>query len=59
MELSRNACRIFVRKLSGKRPLGRSRRTWEDNVKIDLREVDYDTGDWIDLNQDRYQWQGH
>ena len=38
-------------KLEGERHLGRPRRRWEDNIKMDLREVDCDTGDWIDLAQ--------
>jgi hypothetical protein len=40
----------------GKRPLGRPRRRWVDNIKIDLRGVGWDGGDWIDLAQDRDQW---
>ena len=55
MELSRNAYRILMGKLEEKRPLGRPRCRWEDNIKIDLREVDCDAGDWIDLAQDRDQ----
>jgi hypothetical protein len=42
--------------MEGKRPLGRPRRRWVDNIKIDLREVGWDGGDWIDLAQDRDQW---
>jgi hypothetical protein len=38
------------------RPLGRPRRRWVDNIKIDLRETGWDGGDWIDLAQDRDQW---
>jgi hypothetical protein len=38
------------------RPLGRPRRRWVDNIKIDLREIGWDCGDWIDLAQDRDQW---
>jgi hypothetical protein len=45
-----------VRKPEGKRPLGRRRRRWEDNIKIDLREIGWDVMDWIDLAQDRDQW---
>jgi hypothetical protein len=52
----RNACRILVGKAEGKRPLGRPRRTWVDNIKIDLREREWDGMDWIDLAQDRDQW---
>jgi hypothetical protein len=42
-------------KLEGKRPLGRPRRRWVDNIKIDLREIVWDGVDWIDLAQDRDQ----
>jgi hypothetical protein len=45
----RNACRILVGNPEGKRPLGRSRRRWEDNIKMDLREIGWDGMDWIDL----------
>ena len=38
-----------------KRPLGRSRRRWEDNIKMDFKEVDCDPGDWIALAEDRDQ----
>jgi hypothetical protein len=40
----------------GKRPLGRPRRRWVDNIKMDLREISWDGMDWIDLAQDRDQW---
>jgi hypothetical protein len=53
---TRNAYRILVRKPEGKGPLGRSRRWWVDNIKIDLRETGWDGMDWIDLAQDRDQW---
>jgi hypothetical protein len=49
----RNACRTLVRKPEGQRPLGRPRRRWVDNVKIDLREIGWDDMDWIDLAQNR------
>jgi hypothetical protein len=52
---TRNACRILVGKPEGKRPLGRPRRRWVDNIKIDLREIRWDGMDWIDLAQDRDQ----
>jgi hypothetical protein len=45
----RNAYRILVGKPQGKRPLGRPRRRWVDNIKMDLREVGWDVMDWIDL----------
>ena len=53
MEQSKNACRVLVGKPEGKRPLGRSICRWEDNIKMDLREVDSDPGDWIGLAEDR------
>ena len=56
MEQSRNAYRILVGKPEGKRPLGRPRRRWEDTIKMDLREVGCDSGEWIDLAEDRDQW---
>jgi hypothetical protein len=52
----RNACEILVRKPEGRRPLGRPRRRWVDNIKMDLREIGLDGVDWIDLAQDRDQW---
>jgi hypothetical protein len=51
----RNAYRILVGKPEGKRPLGRPRRRWVDNIKMDLREIGWDGRDWIDLAQDRDQ----
>jgi hypothetical protein len=51
-----NACRILVGKLEEKIPLGRPRRRWVDNIKMDLREPGWDGGDWIELAQDRDQW---
>jgi hypothetical protein len=39
-----------------KRPLGRPRRRWEDNIKMDLREIGIDGANWIQLAQDRVQW---
>jgi hypothetical protein len=52
----RNAYRILVGKPEGKRPLGRPRRRWVDNIKMDLREIEWDGMDWIDLAQDRDRW---
>jgi hypothetical protein len=52
----RNAYRILVGKPEGKRPLGRPRRKWVVNIKMDLREIGWDGMDWIDLAQDRDQW---
>jgi hypothetical protein len=52
----RNAYRILVGKPEGRRPLGRTRRRWVDNIKIDLRETGWDGVDWVDLAHDRDQW---
>jgi hypothetical protein len=52
----RNACSLLVGKPEGRRPLGRPRRRWVDNIKIDLREIGWDGVDWVDLAQDRDQW---
>jgi hypothetical protein len=43
-------------KVEGKRPLGRPRRRWEDNIKIELQEVGGSGGDWMELAQDRDRW---
>ncbi|KAJ4426547.1 hypothetical protein ANN_27361 [Periplaneta americana] len=56
---SRNAYRVLVGRPEGKRPLGRPRRRWEDNIKMDLREVEYDDRDWINLAQDRDRWRAY
>ena len=45
--------RVLVGKPEGKRPLGRPRRRWEDNIKMDLQEVGVSCGDWMELAQDR------
>jgi transcription termination factor 2 len=52
----RNAYRILVGKPEGKRPLGRHRRRWEDNIRLDLRETGWGGMGCIDLAQDRDQW---
>jgi hypothetical protein len=49
----RNAYRILVRTPEGETPLGRPRRRWVDNIKIDLRETGWDEVDCIDMAQDR------
>ena len=59
MEQYRNAYRILVGKPEGKRPLGRPRRRWEDNIKMGLRDVGCDPGDWIDLPEDRDLWRAY
>ena len=48
--------RVLVGKPEGKRPLGRPRRRWEDNIKMDLQEVGGDGGDWMELAQVRDRW---
>jgi hypothetical protein len=48
----RGVCRVLVGKPGGKRPLGRPRRRWEDNIKMDLQEVRGGGMDWIELAQD-------
>jgi hypothetical protein len=52
----RNAYSILAEKPEGKRPLGRPRGRWVDNIKMDLREIGWNGVDWIDLAQDRDQW---
>ena len=47
-----------MRKPEGKRPLGRRRRRWEDNIKMDLQEVGRGCGDQMELAQDRDRWRG-
>jgi len=48
--------RVLVGKLEGRRPLGGPRRRWEDNIKMDLREVGCGCVDWMELAQDRDKW---
>jgi hypothetical protein len=50
------AYRALVGKPEGRRPLGRPRRRWENNIKMDLREVGWGGMEWIDLAQDRGRW---
>jgi hypothetical protein len=52
----RNAYGILIRKPEGTRPLGRPRRRWVDNIKMDRREIGWDGMDWFDLAQDGDQW---
>jgi hypothetical protein len=51
-----NAYRILLRNTEGKRPLGRIRRRWENNNKMDLRKIGESGTDWADLHQNRDQW---
>jgi hypothetical protein len=48
--------RVLVGSPEGKRPLGRPRRRWEDNMKMDLREIGIDRANWIQLAEDKVQW---
>jgi len=52
----RGVYRVLVGKTEGRRPLGRPRRRWEDNIKMDLQEVGCGGTDWIELAQDRDRW---
>ena len=52
----RGVYRVLVGKPEGKRPMGRPRRRWENNIKMDLQEVGGDCGDWMELAQDRDRW---
>jgi hypothetical protein len=52
----RNAYRILVGKPEGTRPLGRPRRRWVDNIKMDFKEIGYGGMNWTDLTQNRDQW---
>jgi hypothetical protein len=55
----RNAYDILVREREGKKLFGRHRCRWEDNIRIDLREIGWENVDWIRLAQDRDQWRPH
>jgi hypothetical protein len=52
----RGVYRVLVERPEGKRPLGRPRRRWEDNIKLDLKVIGIDGANWIQLAQDRIQW---
>ena len=56
MEEGRGVHKVVVGKLEGRGPLGRSRRRWEDNMKMDLEELGRGCGDWMELAQDRDRW---
>ena len=56
MEEGRGVHKVLVGKPEGKTPLGRPRRRWEDNIKMDLQEVGRGCGDWMGLAQDRDRW---
>ena len=56
MEEGKSAFKILTGKPTGKRPLGRPRRIWEDNVRIDLEVIGINAGNWVDSAQDRDYW---
>ena len=56
MEEGRSAFKILTGKPTGKRPLGRPRRRWEDIIRMDLEEIGINAGNWVDLAQDRDYW---
>jgi hypothetical protein len=57
MEEGRGVYGVSFGRPEGKRPLGRPRRRWEDNIKMDLSEIGIDGENWIQLAEDRVQWQ--
>jgi hypothetical protein len=54
----RNAYKILIGKPEERKPLGRPRRRWEDNIRMDFREIAWGTVDWMHLALDRDQWRG-
>jgi hypothetical protein len=56
---SRSAFKILTGALAGKRHLGRPRRRWEDNIRMDLKEIGINTRNWVELAQDRDYWRAH
>ena len=55
----RGVYRVLVGKPEGKRPLGRTRRRWDDNIKMDLQEVGCGGMDWIEFTRDRDKWRAN
>ena len=56
MEEGRSAFKILIDKPSGKKPLGRPRRRWEDNIRMEFEEIGMNAGNWVDSAQDRNYW---
>ena len=56
MKEGKSAFKILTGRSSGKRPLGRPKRRYEDNIRMDLKEMGIDTRNWIDSTQDRDYW---
>jgi hypothetical protein len=59
MGKGRGVYRVLVGSPEGKRPLGRPRSRWEDNIKMDLREIGIDEAYWIQLAHDTVQWRAY
>ena len=59
MEEGRSAFKILKGKPTGKRPLGRPRRRWDDNIRMDLEEIDINAGNLVDSCQDMHYWRVH
>ena len=59
MEESRSALKILLGKPTGKCPFGRPRRRWEDNIRMDLKEIGINKRNWVDSAQDRDYWRAH
>ena len=58
MEEGRSAFKILTGKPTGKRPLGRPRRRWENDIRMEIKEIGMDTRNWVDSAQDRDYWRG-
>ena len=56
MEEGRSAFKLLTGKHTSKRPLGRPRHRWEDNIRMDLKEIGINAGNWVDSAQDRNYW---
>ena len=56
MEEGRSAFKLLTGSPTGKRPLGKPRRRWEDNIRMDLEEIDTNARNWVDAAQDRNYW---
>ena len=56
MEEGRSAFKILTSNLTGKRRLGRPRRRWEDNIRMDIEEIGINTRNWVDSTKDRDYW---
>ena len=56
MEEVRSAFKILTGKPTGKRPIGRPRRRWEENIRMDFEEIGINAGNWVDSAQDRNYW---